>query len=328
LLLIVAILEGEAVPKKLTILAAVLVLVLSMSAPALAQQPGEIPLQDEVPACELYDACRNTSADHQYEPEGDAFSVTPASDIDQATFAPSENGNGVRYGAAQSCDGECAERVVAAARDAMGVEDSDDGTDPADTFSAAMDAALSPGSSPGSGDAAASEQAEVPVQGSEAAAYRAAFETAKEAGLDDVAAKDAAEVAVTEARKTRKGGSPSEGIAATEGKTSKAGKDRASTEAAQGKDREDKESREDKTREDDTATATASEEDVTEDADDGVVTSGEDGGTGDEDVATTPAGSKAPLLLGGVALLSVGGYAALRFVRSRPPVQGRRLLRN
>ena len=151
----------------------------------------------------------------------------------------------------------------------------------------------------------------MPVQGSEAAPYRAAFETAKEAGLDDEAARESAVVAVAEARKTRKGGSPSEGIAAAEGKTHK---EQTSKEAAaQGKDRKDEKSRKDKTREDDTATPTASEE---------------DGGTGDEDVATAPAGSRAPLLLGGVALLAVGGYAGLRFARSWTPVRGRRLLRS
>ncbi len=166
----------------------------------------------------------------------------------------------------------------------------------------------------------------MPVQGSEAAAYRAAFETAKEAGLDDEAARESAVVAVAEARKTRKGGSPSEGIAAAEGKTRK--EQTSKKVAAQGKAREDKKSRKDKTREDDTATPTASEEDVTEDADEEVVASEEDGGTGDEDVATAPAGSRAPLLLGGVALLSIGGYAGLSFARSWTPVRGRRLLRS
>lgn len=164
------------------------------------------------------------------------------------------------------------------------------------------------------------------MQASEVAAYQAAFEAAKEAGLDDVAAKDAAEVAVAEASKTRKGGSPSEGIAAAEGKTRK--EQTSKKVAAQGKDREDMKSREDKTREDDTATDNASEEDVTEDADDGVAASEEDGRTGGEDVATAPVGSRVPLLLGGVAFLSVGGYAALLFVRSRTLVRGRRLLRN
>jgi membrane protein involved in colicin uptake len=166
----------------------------------------------------------------------------------------------------------------------------------------------------------------VPVQGSEAAAYRAAFETAKEAGLDDEAAKDAAEVAVAEARKARKGGSPSEGIAAAESKTRKEPASKKA--AAQSKDREDKKPQEDKTREDYTVTDNASEEDVTEDTHDEVAASGEDGETGGEDVQTTPAGSRAPLLLGGVGLLAVGGYAGLRFVQSWSLTRARRLLRN
>jgi hypothetical protein len=163
------------------------------------------------------------------------------------------------------------------------------------------------------------------VQASEAVAYRAAFEAAKEAGLDDEAAKEAAEVAVAEASKTRKGGPPSEGLAAAEGKTHK---ERASKGTDEGKDREDKNSRKDNTQEDDTATDNASEEDVTEDADEEVAASGEDGGTGGEDVQTTPAGSRVPLLLGGTTLLSIGGYAGLRFARSWTPVRGRRLLRD
>lgn len=98
-------------PKKLAILAAVLVLVLSMPAPALAQQPGEVPAQDEVPACELEDACRNTSAEHQYEPEGDVFSVTPESDIDQPFEVASEGNSGFQYNGQPNCS-ECGARVA------------------------------------------------------------------------------------------------------------------------------------------------------------------------------------------------------------------------
>ena len=73
-------------------------------------------------------------------------------------------------------------------------------------------------------------------------------------------------------------------------------------------------------RENDTGTDNASEEDVTEDADDGVAASGENDdslGSGGEDVQTTPAGSRAPLLFGGVAFLALGGYAGLRLAQSR-----------
>jgi hypothetical protein len=98
-------------PKKLAILAAVLVLVLGMTAPALAQQPGEIPEQDEVPACELADACRNTSAEHQYEPGGDMFSVSPESDIDQPFEVASEGNSGFQYNGQPNCS-ECGARVA------------------------------------------------------------------------------------------------------------------------------------------------------------------------------------------------------------------------
>jgi hypothetical protein len=298
-------------PKKLAVLAAMLVLVLSMAAPAVAQQTGEVPEQDEVPACVLANACGDTPGEYQYEPEGDAFSVSPESDTDQPFEVASEGGKSVQYSGEANCS-ECGAKVAQAAQDAIGVEDSDDGTDPTDAFSAAIDAAHSPS---GTGDAAASEETRVPVK--DTPSYRAAFETAKEAGLDDEAAMEAAEVAVVEASKTRKGGSPSEGLAAAEGKTHK---ERASKGTDEGKNREDKNSRKDNTQEDDTATDNASEEGVTEDATKEVAASGENDdnlGSGGEDVQTTPAGSRAPLLFGGVAFLALGGYAGLRLAQSR-----------
>ena len=285
-------------PKKLAVFAAMLVLVLSMSVPALAQHSGEIPAQDEVPACVLEDACRNTSAEHQAVGEQPAGSSP--SDIDQSALTPSEDGSrGFRYNGNQGCDSECAARVAQAAEETIGGEDSDEGSDPAAAFGAAMDAALSPD---GTRAAAPSERAGAAAEDSEAAAYQSAFEAAKEARLDDEAVTKAAGVAVAEASRTRKGGSPSEGIAAAEGKTRK------------------DESSKDKAREN-----TADEEESTTEE---VATSEENDGTGGEDVVATPAGSRVPLLLGGVAFLSVGGYAALRFALSRPPVRGRRLLRN
>ena len=85
-----------------------------------------------------------------------------------------------------------------------------------------------------------------------------------------------------------------------------------------------------KARKEDTTTKNASEEETTTEetaVNDGG--GGAGGGAGGEEAATAPAGSRVPLLLGGIALLSFGGYAAFRmFARSRPPVRGRRLLRN
>jgi hypothetical protein len=118
--------------------------------------------------------------------------------------------------------------------------------------------------------------------------------------LDDEAAKEVAEQAVVEAKS-------STGEVAT-GKASKTGKDRASVDGAS----EDG----------------FNEEDATEDTDEEVALSGEDGGTGNEGAATTPAGSKVSLLLGGFVLLSVGGYAGVRVAWSWLPIRGRRLLRN
>ena len=304
-------------PKKLLVLAAMLVTLLGMATPAFAQDPGEVPAQDEVPACVLANACGDRSAEHQaveqqqpaMAPASDIdqpFSVSPASDEDRSFTITDSGSNHNLNTMVQGCDAGCAARVAQATEEAITGADSDSeaGTDPAAAFSTAMNAARSPGGSPGSGEAAASEQVESPLQGREAAAYRAAFEAAKEAGLDDEAAKEAAEVAVTEASKTRKGGTPSEGIAAAKGKIHK---DRTSKIGA--------------------SDDGSSEEETTEDTDEEVAASGEDGGTGGEDVQTAPADSRAPLLLGGVALLSVGGYAALRFARSRSPVRGRRLVR-
>ncbi len=184
-------------------------------------------------------------------------------DIDQPFEVASEGNNGIRYGAPQSCDGECAERVVEAARDAITGGDSDTGTDPTDAFEAAIDAAHSPD---GTEDATATEEIRAPVQGNEAAAYRAAFEAAKEARLDDEAAREAAEVAVAEASKTRKGGFPSEGIAAAEGKTSKASKDKPRKEEAR-------------------------EEETTEDTDEEVAASIENRATGGEMCRPGPQGA-------------------------------------
>ena len=124
--------------------------------------------------------------------------------------------------------------------------------------------------------------------------YRFAFEAAKEAGADDETAKEAAEQAVSEANS---GG------------------------AAKGKDRKDR-AGEDKARED---TATDEEYVAASDEGDG----GSDSpGSGDGDTVTAPTGSRAPLLLSGVAFLSVGGFAALRFTRSWSSFALRRLSRN
>ncbi len=86
--------------------------------------------------------------------------------------------------------------------------------------------------------------------------------------------------------------------------------------------------RKDKPHEDDASDEENADEEATEDTDEEIVASGEDVGSGD--APTTPADSKAPLLIGGVALLSVEGFTGLRFARSWPSssARGSRLLRD
>jgi hypothetical protein len=127
----------------------------------------------------------------------------------------------------------------------------------------------------------------------ETTVYRAAFEAAKEAGADDETAKEAAEQAIAEAN--------SGGVASDKDR-----KDRAS----EGKTRED----------------TPSDEDVTaSDVEDG---SSDSPSSESGDTMTGSPDSRTPLLLGGAAFLSVGGFAALRFARSWSSSEFTRLPRN
>jgi hypothetical protein len=161
------------------------------------------------------------------------------------------------------------------------------GTDSTDAFGAAVKAARSAG---GTREAAASEETETPAEDN--AVYQAAFTAAKEAGADEETAKEAAEQAVAEADSGK----------AHEGKD---GKERA----GQDKAREDTVDNED--------VATSDKEDGGSDSPD----------SGDGNTVTTPTSSRVPLLFGGVAFLSVGGFAALRFARSWSS-SGLRLPRN
>ena len=275
---------------RLAVLAAVLVLVVVASAPALAQ--------DEVPTCELDDACLDTSerqeAANQYteSPEpGQAPSVPPTPEV------PSEDSKDDQYApntgntqnsvpeaalAAPASCGSCGLQAAQSAQDAF-IGGGSGGTDSVDTFGAVLQAARDAG---GTRDAAASEEAGTPME--DTAVYRAAFEAAKKAGADDETAKEAAEQAVGEA----------DSGSVAKGKDSKesAGEDKA---------------REDKTE----------EEEEEEEEEDLAATYEENGGNdssgfGDGDTGTAPADNRSPLLLGGVAFLSVGGFAALRFARS------------
>jgi hypothetical protein len=271
------------VSNRLAVLAAVLVLVLVTSVPALAQ--------NEIPACELEDTCLDTSEGQEATAGQYAESPGPdqAPSVSPTPEVPSEDSNDDQYtsntGNAQngtpeaalaapaSC-GSCGVQVAQSAQEAI-TGRGDGGTNPSNAFGAVLQAARDAG---GTREAAASEEAGTPVE--ETAAYRTAFEAAKEAGADDETAKEAAEQAVAEADSGR---------------------------VVTGKDRK-KRASEDKPREDA----------VNEDA---VAGAGEDGGSdslgsGDGDTVTTPTGSRAPLLLGGVAFLSVGGFAAFRFARS------------
>ncbi len=299
-------------PKKMAILAAMLAAVLSLTTPALAQ--------DEVPTCEIQDACLDTPEEQQIangeedippvsgigceglpadqemsnlvpNPECDEVDQSledfPGSDGSQEVNSAGnlQSASAAQYGISPAC-ATCAQDVLTAAKEAITKGGSDGGTSPEETFGAALDAARDTG---GTREAAASEEAGTPVE--DTAAYQAAFEAAKEAGADDETAREAAEQAVAEAESGR---------------------------AAKGKDRRERAS-EDKARGD--MAKDEKEEDVaaSEDA----------GGSGGEDAATTtPAESSAPLLFGGVAFLSVGGFAALRFARSWYSSDLRRLPRN
>ncbi|HEX8259033.1 MAG TPA: hypothetical protein VF558_01935 [Rubrobacteraceae bacterium] len=271
---------------RLALLAAVLVLVLVASVPALAQ--------NEVPACELEGTCLDASEEQEATAEqyvespgpGQAPSVPPTPEIpsedsndDQYTSNTDNAQNGVpeaTLSAPASC-GSCGVQVAQSAQEAI-TGSGDGGTNSANAFGAVVQAARDAG---GTREAAASEEAGPPVE--ETAVYWTAFEAAKEAGADDETAKEAAEQAVTEA---------DSGRAVT-------GKDRKKR-ASEGQPREDT---------------------INEDA---VVSAGEDGssdspGSGKGDMATTFTGTKAPLLFGSIAFLSAGGFAALRFARSGSP---------
>ncbi|MCA1717917.1 MAG: hypothetical protein LC781_14225 [Actinobacteria bacterium] len=289
---------------RLAALAAVLVLVLVAAAPALAQ--------DEAPACELYDACLDTSEEQeatadQYtespeptqplpetpaskvECEGDSTNpCSPDQGVTQSDNARYAAGvSEAAFDAPASC-GSCGLQVAQGALDAITGDGFGD-SDSADAFGAALQAARDVAATR---EAAASEEAGSPEE--DTAVYRAAFEAAKEAGADDETAKEAAEQAVAEANSGR---------------------------AAKGKDRKER-AGEDKARED---TANDEEDVAASDEEDG----GNDSpGSGDGDAATTPVESSAPLLFGGVAFLSVGGFAALRFARSWSSSDLRRLPRN
>ena len=270
---------------RLAMLTAVLVLVLVASAPALAQ--------NGVPTCELDDACLDTSEEQeatadQYteSPEpGQAPSVSPTPEI------PGEDNNGDQYIpdtgnvqssapeaalAAPASCGSCGMQVAQSAQDAIVGGGSSD-TDSTYAFGAALQAARDAW---GTREAATSEEGGTPVK--ETAVYQAAFKAAKEAGADDETAKEVAEQAVDEAESGR-------------------------ADKAKGKDRKER-AVEDKAR-----------EDITEEEDAAYieVDGGKDNpGTGDAATADTPTGSNFPLLFGGVAFLSVGGFAALRLARS------------
>lgn len=275
---------------KLAVLAAVLILVVVAAAPALAQ--------NEVPACELHDACLDTSEEQkaiadQYtegpEPT-QPFPVTPTPEVEcegNSTNPCSPNqgvtqSDNARYAgvpeaafdAPASC-GSCGLQVAQGALDAI-TGDRSGGADSADAFGAALQAARDAG---GTREAAASEEAGTRVE--DTAVYRAAFEAAKEAGADDETAEEAAEQAVAEDNSGR---------------------------AAKGKDRKER------------AGEDEAQVDKTEDDEEDVAAS--------EDAATTPAESRAPLLFGGVAFLSVSGFAALRFARSWSSSDLRRLPRD
>jgi hypothetical protein len=288
------------VSNRLAVLAAVLVLALVVAAPALAQ--------DEVPACVIHDACLTQSEEQEAADQyaenplpAQDFPVTPVSEVEcegDSTNPCSPNqgttqSDNARYTAvpeaAFDAPASCGSCGLQVAQGALDAI-TRDGLGSTDPADAFGAALQAARDVEGTREAAASEEAGTPVE--DTAVYRAAFEAAKEAGADDETAKEAAEQAVAEANSGR---------------------------AAKGKDHKER-AGEDKAR-----------EDTANDEEDVAASDEEDGGNdspGSGDAATTPVESSAPLLLGGVAFLSVGGFAALRFARSWSSSDLRRLPRN
>jgi hypothetical protein len=288
------------VSNRLAVLAAVLVLALVVAAPALAQ--------DEVPACVIHDACLTQSEEQEAADQyaenplpAQDFPVTPVSEVEcegDSTNPCSPNqgttqSDNARYTAvpeaAFDAPASCGSCGLQVAQGALDAI-TRDGLGSTDPADAFGAALQAARDVEGTREAAASEEAGTPVE--DTAVYRAAFEAAKEAGADDETAKEAAEQAVAEAN---------------------------SGEAAKGKDRKERAS-EDKAR-----------EDTPNDEEDVAASDEEDGGNDSPvsgDAVTTPAGSRAPFLFGGVAFLSVGGFAALRFTRSWSSSALRRPYRN
>lgn len=332
--------EGRTVPKKLAVLAMILLAVLGTAIPALAQEeqdggtpqpvsplpeseceqtadqgtppvvPG--PLDQTAP----YEGSSNSSGEPTVATEGSNAGSCPG--IQRSANSVAEESS---YGILQSAPAcaRCVGSVLGAAEEAV-LGGGSGGTTPTDAFDAALEAAHSSGDTR---KAAASEEA---PGGSveETAAYLAAFDAAREAGADEETAREAALQGVAdlsgETMSTAEDTGPGEaatGGAAMDKKAARGG----DASKAGSKDRAVK----DKDRKSSTRERAAATEGTT--TDDEEVASSEDGETGSEDekAGAAPTGSGAPLLMGGGVLFVASLFVVLGVARSRwASARGRR----
>jgi hypothetical protein len=278
-------------PKKLALLGAMLTLFLSAATTALAQeqvpvpkgqyeQPGTFTVTPTAPGEPSYEGCVAANPDPEacaYLQGGDQPTTAKEAAMQAATQAAQEAARNAGNA------GDAREAAMQAAEDAT-TNDAEGGM----------------------GEA---------VNG--AAAYLAALQDAREAGADGQTAQEAAEQAVngtnssggeTVTGKVSKGGSGKSTAAEDRVRKDRTKKDAAEKAAREDKPRKDKASKQD-------AASEEEETDTEGTGDEEVVAGGEEKGVSNSAPAAQ-ASHRAPLLLSGVALLSVGGYAGLRFARS------------
>ncbi|MCA1728329.1 MAG: hypothetical protein LC751_02605 [Actinobacteria bacterium] len=320
-------------PKKLAVLAVLLLAVLGTAIPALAQEEpdGGTPQ----PVSPLPESECGQTADQGTPPvapgpldqtvpyegggndSGEPFVANGVSNagscpgVQQSTNSAAEESS---YGILQSAPAcaRCVGSVLGTAEEVV-LGGGSGGITTTDAFDAALEAAHSSGDTR---EAAASEEA---PGGSveETAPYLAAFDAAREAGADEETAREAALQGVAELSGETVTGEAATGGASTYKKYKKAIREAAlggDTSKAGSKDRVVK----DKDRKSNTRERAAATEDTTTDEEEEVVSS-EDGEAGSEDekAGAAPTGSGAPLLMGGGVLFVAGLFVVLGVARSR-----------
>lgn len=322
-------------PKKLTVLTAMLAVVLVAAVPAFAQDE---PVQESGPSPPPDAGLQPQPAIEELEPgeAGESGIVAPASGSycaqefpqyespapppevatdgsnysacepvsgvsssgelqSAASFAQEEASTGALEKSAPAC-GLCGVQVAQAAKDVL-TSGGSAGPSPKEAFGVALEAARDAG---GTREALASEG--TPEGGvEETAAYQAAFVAAKKAGADDETAREAALQALAELPRK---GEDEDGFS---GKASKAG---ASEKEARKGGSSQYDTGEDKDRKRNARKEGVNKRDVADEetmSNQEVVSSG--GGTG---TTPAPAKSSAPLIMGGGVLLVVGLFLALR----------------